>query len=60
MDGCLDLIGPIEVGEETRMELIDEASAQGDVVLDGNGGRAEERIVHMLQLIVSTREFQFG
>lgn len=60
VDGCLDLIGPIEVGEETRRELIEEASAQGNVVFDGNGGKAEERVVQMLQLLVSTREFQFG
>ena len=60
VDGCLDLIGPIEVGDDTRQELIEEAAAQGNVVFNGNREATDERIVNMLQLIVSTREFQFG
>ena len=60
MDGCLDLIGPIEVEDDTRQELIAEAAAHGEVVFNGNREATDERIVNMLQLIVSTREFQFG
>ena len=60
MDGCLDLVGPVEVEDDTRQELIAEAAAQGDVVFNGNRKATDERIVNMLQLIVSTREFQFG
>jgi hypothetical protein len=60
VDNCLDLIGPLEVEVETRQELIAEADVLGDVVFNGNRERTDDRIVHMLQLIVSTREFQFG
>ena len=60
VDGCLDLIGPIEVEDDTRQELIAEAAAHGEVVFNGNREATDERIVNMLQLIVSTREFQFG
>ena len=60
VDNCLDLIGPLMVEEETRQELIAEAAVLGDVVFNGKREQTDDRIVHMLQLIVSTREFQFG
>ena len=60
VDGCLDLIGPLEVDDEVRQELITEASVKGDLAFNGDQEETEDRIIHMLQLIVSTREFQFG
>ena len=33
--------------------------AEGELVFNGNQEKTDERVIHMLQLIVSTREFQF-
>ena len=59
VDNCLDLVGPIVVDSDTRDELIAEAQAEGELVFNGNQEKTDERVIHMLQLIVSTREFQF-
>ena len=62
VDNCLDLIGPIEVSEATLLSLIDFAKEGGDL----RNGTEEERIAftqrvgQMLQMIVSTQEFQFA
>jgi hypothetical protein len=62
VDRCLDLIGPIEVGEETRMALSKYAEEVGDVNLSTNEDKVEnaQKIARMIQLIVSTREYQFA
>ena len=58
--GCLDLIGPVEVTEETLQSLIEFAEKGGEL----RQSTAEERIAfarqvgQMLQMIVSTQEFQ--
>jgi hypothetical protein len=61
VDGCLDLIGPLEVQPEVRQRLIDHAK-------EGNGLRwgteqevsaSTKRVGEMLQLIASLREFQY-
>ena len=60
--GCLDLIGPVEVTEETRRSLIEFAEKDGEL----RQSTAEERsafarqVGQMLQMIVSTQEFQFA
>lgn len=59
VDNCLDLVGPIVLDSDTRDELIAEAQTEGELVFNGNQEKTDERIIHMLQLIVSTREFQF-
>ncbi len=61
-DQCLDLVGPVVVGSDTRDSLLGYARAGGDLDLSTPGKReeAESRVVRLLQLIVSTREFQFG
>jgi hypothetical protein len=62
VDCCLDLVGPIEVDEDTRTALINLAAADGDVDLRQHqaGDEAEKRVGHMLRMIASTREFQLA
>ena len=63
LDSCLDLMGPVRVNDETRQELIGHVEAAGPV---RRGSTEEERaafatrVGEMLQLIGSTREYQFG
>ena len=59
---CLDLIGPIEVGNETHAALSSYADAVGDLDLSTDQARTENavKIARMIQLIVSTREYQFA
>ena len=59
VDSCLDLLGPIEVRAETKRDLLEHA-AQGGPVSWGLNGKNEGRVLEMVQLIVSTRDFQFG
>jgi hypothetical protein len=58
VDACLDLMGPLEVGTETRQELIEQARDGG--ALHWNAADAETRVTELLQLIVAMREFQFN
>ena len=37
MDGCLDLLGPLEVSEQTRRELLAQAEEEGDLLGYGAG-----------------------
>jgi hypothetical protein len=62
VDGCLDLLGPLEVGSDTRQELVDQAKAWGQLRWDSevSAKTADKRIGEMLQLIVATREYQFA
>ena len=62
VDACLDLMGPLEIDQNARVELVDHASEDGSL---GWGGEHESesssrRIGEMLQLIVSLREYQFA
>jgi len=61
-DGCLDLLGPIEVSDETRSVLVEYASRQGDLDLSGHqpGDEAEQRVGNMLRLVAATREYQLA
>ncbi len=62
LDRCLDLVGPLTVGEETRDALLRHASAGGDLDLNADAQReaGEGRVLRMLQLIVASREYQFA
>jgi hypothetical protein len=62
VDRCLDLMGPLEVLESTRNELVDRARTAGEVPVGTATEKAEfdRRVALMLQLIVATREFQFA
>jgi hypothetical protein len=60
VDATLDLMGPLQVGAETRQELTDQAREGGALqwgTLDLDK-TATERIAQMLQLIVAMREYQ--
>ena len=62
VDGCLDLIGPIEAGDKTRSSLIEHAGSAGEL---RRGTEAERstfalRVTEMLQLIVATAEYQYA
>ena len=61
VDGCLDLMGPVQVEEQTRRELIDHVDKSEPA--NGNGGESRsfsDRVVGAMQIIASTREYQFG
>ena len=61
VDGCLDLLGPVEVGADTKQELISQAKEWGQISWDnGNAQIADQRVGQMLQLIAATREYQFA
>jgi len=62
VDGCLDLLGPVEVSAETRQELLDQAKEWGTLSWnnEANAQAADQRVGEMLQLIVATREYQFA
>ena len=59
---CLDLMGPMEVGDETQSALLDYAESGGDLRLDTDAARdsSTARVGKMLQLIVASREYQFA
>ncbi len=61
-DRCVDLLGPIDVSDETRSVLVEYASRQGDLDLRGRqpGDEAEQRVGHMLRLIAATKEYQLA
>ncbi len=61
-DSCVDLLGPIDVGDDTRAVLVDYASRQGDLDLRDHepGDESEQRVGNMLRLIASTREYQLA
>ena len=58
VDGCLDLMGPLEVQGENRRELVNHAGESGD--LRWSAANAAARVGEMLQLIVSLREYQYA
>ena len=62
VDACLGMAGALDVSEATRGELIDFAAEQGELRLDPQVGApcSEQRVAELLQLIVSTKEFQLA
>ena len=62
VDKCLDLIGPIEVGDETHAALDNYADAIGDIDLSTDKLRTENaaKVGRTIQLIVSTQEYRFA
>ena len=59
---CLDLLGPIEVSEEIREELVEQASAGGTIswATDADRQESSRQVGDVLASIVGTREYQFG
>ena len=62
VDACLDLIGPLPVSATSRQELLDHASAGGELRFgsEDEDRSSVERVRDMLQLIVATREYQMS
>ena len=62
VDRCLDLMGPLTVEDVTRRALLEHADSGGPLSFETDSDREEstDRAVRMLQLIVSTGEFQFA
>ena len=62
VDRCLDLMGPMKVEDVTRNALLDHARSGGALSFETDSDREEStaRAVRMLQLVVSTAEFQFA
>ena len=62
VDGCLDLLGPMTVAQETYQELADHASKAGALLRGNESERADftRRAGEMFQMIATTSEFQFG
>ena len=62
VNGCLDLLGPLAVTDDTRKELVTHSQRGGDL-RHGTGPEQSEftrRAGEMLQMIGATSEFQFG
>ena len=59
---CLDLVGPIDVGDETRAGLLKYAASEGSLRFGSDSEREQSaaRIGRMLQLIAASREYQFA
>ena len=60
VDSCLELMGPLEVNGETRQELVDHATINGDLNWANDSEISSERVSEMLQLIVSLRDYQYA
>jgi uncharacterized protein (DUF1800 family) len=62
VDGCLDLMGPLEVTERSREGLIGFTEDGGDFSWESPDQveASKARVSELLQLIVATREYQFA
>ena len=62
VEGCLELVGPLAVNEDTLQVLIDIAQRDGEIRNDTGTERIEftHRVGKMLQMISATPEFQFA
>ena len=62
VNGCTDLIGPLEIGEQTRSELLAQAEKGGDLRwgTEQEIKTSEQRVAVMLVLIAASREYQFA
>ncbi|CAI8037669.1 hypothetical protein GBAR_LOCUS21082 [Geodia barretti] len=62
VDACFDVIGPMPVLDSTRQGLIDYATKWGDLTFDDDDATeyAEQKIVTMLQMAVTTQEYQLA
>jgi uncharacterized protein (DUF1800 family) len=62
VDGCLDLVGPLSLEDETRQQLVNHVATGGELRHGTESERAEfiQRAGEMFQLIASTSAFQFG
>ena len=62
VDACLTFSGVLEVSDATHHELTAFAASQGELTFEGQfeSNCAQQRVADLLQLIVSTREYQMA
>ena len=62
VDGCLDLVGPLTISEETRKELVGHVGRGGDLLHSTDAEKTDftRRVGETFQMIATTSEFQFG
>ena len=62
VDGCLDLIGPMTIADETHQELVGHVAKGGDLRHGTESERSDfaRRVGETLQMIATPSEFQFG
>jgi hypothetical protein len=62
VDGCLDLLGTLDVSAQTRGELLAQAEEGGELRWDTEqeASASERRVGVMLALISASREYQFA
>jgi hypothetical protein len=62
VDSSLELLGPVVVSDTTRASLLGHVRPWGELRFETDDDRAESeaRIARILQLAVSTREYQFA
>ena len=62
VDATLDLVGPLEVDEQTRLELVSHADEEGALKwgTEEDDSSSMRRVGEMLQLTVSLRDYQFA
>ncbi len=58
VDGCLDLMGPIQVEDRTREAIVEFASQYGDLDLDEDD--SVNAVASVMRLIASSREYQLA
>ena len=58
VDGCLDLMGPIRVEDDTRSAIVAFASQFGDVNLEDDG--SVQKVANVMRLIASSKEYQLA
>ena len=58
VDRCLDIMGPVEVTDNTKSELVSNVVSGGDIELGTES--FSRRTSETFALIASTREYQFG
>ena len=56
VDACLDVLGPMDVSDDTRAMLVDLASR--GIQAEPTGRASQELILSLFKLIVSSREYQ--
>ena len=61
VESCLDLIGTVKINEGTRRELVAQAEQEEELRwgTEPESATSARRVAQMLQLIASTREYQF-
>lgn len=61
VERCIELAGPMKVADETRVGLLEYAESGGELAFDDESrDDSAKRVTRMLQLIVSSLDYQFA